>query len=67
MVKLPGYYTLNEAAEVLARSHSQVARYVRLGLLKAHNLGGQKVIAQTIVHDFTPPPRGNPNFLRKKD
>jgi excisionase family DNA binding protein len=66
MVKLPGYYTLDEAAIVLARSNSQVARYVRSGRLKAVDLGGQKLLPQQAVHDFTPPPRGNPNFFRKK-
>lgn len=59
-----GYYTIAEAAEVLKRSPSQVTRYIQDGLLKAIPLGHQYLLEQSVVHNFTPPPRGNPNFRR---
>ena len=64
MPTLIGYYTISEAADVLKRSESQVSRYIKQGLLPAVDLGHQKVMEQSIVHNFTPPPRGNPNFRR---
>lgn len=65
MALLPGFYTFSEAARVLDRSESQVSRYVSAGLLKAIDLGRQKVIEQAEVHNFVHPPRGNPMFLRR--
>lgn len=59
-----GYYTIAEAAEVLERSESQVSRYIKQGLLPAADLGHQKLIEQSAVHTFIPPPRGNPDFRR---
>lgn len=64
---LPGYYTIQEAAEVLNRDPSQVSRYIQDGLLKAIDLGHQKVIEQAAVHGFTPPPRGNPQFRKPQE
>jgi len=62
--RLPDYYTIREAAAILDRDVSQICRYVRAGLLPAVDLGHQWVIRQADVRKFTPPPRGNPNFLR---
>lgn len=61
---IPGYYTTAEAAGVLGKDPSQVWRYIDAGLLPAINLGAQWVIEQAKVHEFVPPPRGNP-LLRK--
>ena len=67
MPTIVGYYTISEAAGVLNRSESQVSRYIKQGLLPAVDLGHQKLIEQSIVHTFTPPPRGNPNFRRESE
>lgn len=64
--KLPGYYTISEAAKVLAKSEEMVCRYIRLKQLPARTVGKQWLIEQTDVHDFVPPPRGNPNFRKRK-
>lgn len=64
MSAIPGFYTVYEAAEILGRSHSQVCRYIRQGLLPARDLGGQRLLEQSAVHNFTPPPRGNPEFRK---
>jgi excisionase family DNA binding protein len=61
---IPGYYTAAEAAKVLRRTHSIVCRWVRMGLLPAKRAGKTILIQQGDVHDFTPPPVGNPNFRR---
>lgn len=68
MAKIPGFYTLDEAAEVLGVSRSQVSRYLSRedSPLKAINLGKQKLIEQGSVHKFKRPPMGNPAFLRGK-
>ncbi len=65
--KVPGYYTVDEACGVLDRSHGMVCRYIRQGLLKAIDLGGQLLLEQGEVHEFHPPPRGNPNFRKQDD
>ena len=65
MPTITGYYTIGEAAEILARSESQVSRYIKNGLLEAVDLGHQKLIEQSAVHTFTPPLRGNPGFRRE--
>jgi len=62
---IPGYYTTAEAGQVLNRDPSAVWRYIDQGLLPAINLGSQWLIEQAKVHEFVPPPRGNPR-LRKK-
>jgi len=61
---IPGYYRIKEAAKVLNRSESQVSRYISNGLLKAVDLGHQKLLRQRDVDKFVSPPRGNPNFLK---
>lgn len=65
MPTIPGYYTLSEAADVIGVSASQVTRYIQQGLLKAVDLGHQILIEQAQVHNFSRPPRGNPNFRRQ--
>lgn len=64
MATLAGYYTIAEAANVLGVSHSLVARYIRDDRLPATDLGGQKIIEQSRVHEFKRNPPGNPNFRR---
>ena len=66
MPTIPGYYTIAEAAEVLNRSESQVSRYIKNGQLTAVHLGNQYLIEQVAVHQFTPRPRGNPNFRKSQ-
>ena len=63
---LPGYYTLYEAAEIVGVSHSQMSRYIRQNLLKAIELGHQKLIEQEAVHKFRRPPVGNPAFRKQR-
>jgi len=62
MSTIPGYYTVYEAIPVINRSHGQICRYIRTGLLPAKKLGHQLLIEQSAAHAFEPPPRGNPNF-----
>ena len=62
MALLPGYYTIQEAADVLEISHSQMAKYIREGRIDSIDLGGQRVVEQAKVHNFERKPRGNPNF-----
>ncbi len=66
MTTIPGYYTIQEAADVLGKSRSMVCRYVTQELLPAKNLGNQMLIEQSEVHTFVPPPRGNPAFRKDK-
>jgi len=66
MASIPGYYTIPEAAEILQKDRSQVCRYIQAGLLKAFDLGHQKLIEQSAVHTFTPPLRGNPTFRKSR-
>ncbi len=63
--KLPGFFTLDEAAAELSLSHSQVCRYVRSGRLGSVNLGGQYLIPEAALRGFVRQPPGNPNFRRK--
>jgi excisionase family DNA binding protein len=67
MATLPGYYTTAEAGSVLGRDPSQVWRYIKAGLLPAINVGAQWLIEQAPVHEFVPPPRGNPLLRRKSE
>jgi excisionase family DNA binding protein len=64
---IPGYYTVEDAVLVLHRSHSMVCRYVRDGLLPAKRIGTQILIEQSLVHKFTPPLRGNPQFRKSRN
>ena len=62
MSKIPGFLTIQEAADRLKVSHSQAARYVRSELLKAKDLGNQYLIPEQAVADFQRPEKGNPAF-----
>ncbi len=62
MSTFPGYLTVNEAAEAIDRSHSQVTRYITSGLLRAIKQGNQWFIPEEQLKGFEPPPRGNPVF-----
>ncbi len=66
MAAIPGFYTVEEAAGILGKSHSQVCRYIRKGLIAARTIGKSKLLEQAEVHQFTPPPRGNPHLQRHK-
>ena len=61
---IAGYYTVQEAADLIGVSHAQACRYVREGRLPAIKLGNQSLIEQRAVHEFERPPRGNPEFRR---
>ena len=61
---IPGYYTVREAAAVLKRDRSAIARYIRAGLLPAVDLGAFYLLEQDPVHKFRPPPPGNPKFRK---
>lgn len=63
-MSIPGYYTVPQAAEILDKSSSQVCRYIQNGHLKAVKVGNYNLIEQAEVHNFIPPPRGNPNLQR---
>ena len=65
MAIIPGYYTMDEAAEVIGVSASQVSRYITGGKLSAIDLGGQKLLEQQAVHKFERTPVGNPAFRRQ--
>ena len=66
MAAIPGFYTVEEAARILGKSHSQVCRYIRHGLIAARTIGKSKLIEQADIHEFTPPPRGNPMLRWRK-
>ncbi len=66
MAAIPGFYTVDEAARIIGKSHSQVCRYIRHGLLSARTVGKSKLLQQADVHEFTPPPRGNPLLRQRK-
>jgi len=66
MAAIPGFYTVDEAARIIGKSHSQVCRYIRHGLLSARTIGKSKLLQQADVHGFTPPPRGNPLLRQRK-
>lgn len=66
MAKIPGYYTLQEAADVLGVTKPQVSRYIKKGRLCPIDLGQQKVLEQAAVHTLERKKPGNPNFGKKK-
>lgn len=66
MATIPGYYTIDEAAEVIGVSRSQVSRYISAGHLQALDLGHQKLIEQQEVHRFERIPVGNPKFREQR-
>ena len=61
---LADYYTIQQAAVYLGKNPSQVWRYCRDGLLKKKMLHMQSFILKSDVHNFTPPPPGNPAFRK---
>jgi len=61
---VPGYYTVEEAASFLEREVSTICRYIRQGLLPAHDLGHQWLILAADLHAFVPPLAGNPEFRK---
>lgn len=63
--KLPGYYTVDEASQVLGKTTDMVYWYIRRKQLSAIRIGRELLIEQTNVHDFHPNPRGNPNFRKR--
>ena len=63
---LPGYIRLEEAAEIIGVSHSQVWRYIDEGLLDALVFGNTHLVKRDDARNFERPPRGNPDFRRKK-
>jgi len=63
---IPGYFTVAEAVQALHRSHSCVCNYIQNGTLKARRLGREYLIEEKSVKEFVPPPRGNPNFVKRK-
>ncbi len=62
---IPGYYRVPEAAKVLGKSREMVCRYIRMKLLPAFRAGRAWIIQQSDVHEFQPPPPGNPNFRKR--
>lgn len=57
---IPGYLTMQEAAERLGIVHSGVARYVRKGRLPCAQIGQQKLIPEKAISDFERRPVGRP-------
>jgi hypothetical protein len=58
----PDFVTVAEAAKMLNRSHAQVTRYIKSGLIPADRQGNQLFIRRSSLAGFEPPPRGNPAF-----
>lgn len=65
MADIDQYVTLAEAARILRRSKSTVARYTRLGLLPAVRKGVQTLVQADSLSQFQHPKRGNPNLNRR--
>ena len=66
VAELQDYLLLKEAAELIGRSRRQVAQYVQDGRLPAVFRGGRYFVLRSHAASFSPPPRGNPNFRRRK-
>lgn len=66
MNRIPGYLTIAEVAARIGLSHSMTARYIRAGHLRAIDLGGQKLIAESDARKFRRRPVGNPNLIGRK-
>lgn len=66
MSAIPGYVEIKEIASRFHVHYSQAAKYVQHGHLPHILVGNTKLIPIEAVEKFTPPPVGNPNFLRKK-
>lgn len=65
MSAIPGYYTVQEAADVIGVSHVQVTRYIADKRLPCVKIGRNMLIEQKSVHDFERPLRGNPDFRKQ--
>jgi excisionase family DNA binding protein len=63
---IPGYLTMREAAQRLQVSYAQCARYVENGLLNSVTIGSQKLVFASSIEGFKRPPRGNPDFRKRK-
>lgn len=66
MAVIPGYYTAQEAADIIGVGYSQVCNYVNDKKLPALRLGTQILIEQSAVHKFKRPLRGNPEFRKQR-
>jgi excisionase family DNA binding protein len=66
MSQIPGYMTVIEAAREIKRSHAQVTRYIKAGLLAYKSVGTQYLIPEKAVESFECPKRGNPNFVKRQ-
>ncbi len=64
---MPGFYTIDEAAEYLGIAGGGVSRYCRLGRIKAQRVGQAWLIKHDDLLAFKKKPRraGNPNFGKK--
>ena len=62
----PGYVSAMEAAQSIGRSHSQITRYIKNGLIKSKKIGRQHIIREADIEGFVPPPAGNPTFRKPK-
>jgi len=65
MSAIPGYVEISEIAARFHVHYSQAAKYVQKGLLPFIQVGNSKLVPAVAVDKFTPPPRGNPNFVKK--
>ena len=65
MSQIPGYMTVIEAARLIERSHAQVTRYIKAGLISYKTVGTQYLIPEQAVKSFECPKRGNPNFIKQ--
>lgn len=63
MTVLKDWLTTTEAAEIIGRSRPQITRYCQRGLLRYIEVGNAILIRAEDARKFTPPPRGNPDFL----
>lgn len=67
MGDLSEYVTVEQAAHIIGRSPPQVYRYIRYGLLPAVRVHRDSILVlRREAQTFTPPPRGNPLFRRRK-
>ena len=66
-IKLPGFYTCEQAADWLEMKADTVRRYVHRGLIKAGVIGGIYLIQERELRRFKRERRGpgNPNLPRK--
>ncbi len=67
MSQIPGYLTLEEAADVIGVSHAQASRYVADDILEHSKVGSQYLIPEDAAKNFVRPQRGNPAFRTNKN